>query len=246
MLVWDIETSSIDILHRQYDLTVNTKRFRPEEIQRDWNIFSIAWSYMDDNNVNCLSVSPKNPLNDYEVIKRFHPILMEADVLIGHNSVAFDLKKFNTRAIYYKLPPIPKKHQIDTLKVARSVGKFTSNKLSYLCKYFGINAKDESPDWNKVIEGDVEEHYKMRGYNKNDVISSKELTKVLWPYIPNMPNLSVYSPIKDIEGKTVISCRACNSTNHKKFGFMYTNSGKKQRYVCHDCNSYFIVGGLIK
>jgi hypothetical protein len=246
MLVWDIETSSIDILHRQYDLKVNINRFNPDEVVRDWNIFSVAWSYMDEEKVHCLSVSPRNPLNDYEVIRQFHSVLMEADVLIGHNSVAFDLKKFNTRAIYYKLPPIPKKQQIDTLKIARSIGKFTSNKLSYLCKYFGINAKDESPDWDKVIDGDIEEHYKMRGYNKNDVISSKELTKVLWPYIPNMPNLSVYSPVKDIEGKILLSCKACNSMNYRKAGFQYTNTGKKQRYICNNCGIWFSDGKLIK
>jgi len=78
MLVWDIESSSIDILHRQYDLTVNTKRFRPEEIVRDWNIFSIAWKLIGRDKVSCVSVSSKNPTNDLEVVKMFHSVLMGA------------------------------------------------------------------------------------------------------------------------------------------------------------------------
>lgn len=239
MLVWDIESSSIDILHRQYDLTVNTKRFRPEEIVRDWNIFSIAWKFIGSDTVNCLSVSSKNPTSDYYVVKQFHDVLMEADILIGHNSDAFDLKKYNARAIYHGLAPIPKKQQIDTLKEARKYFKFTSNKLSYLANYLGIDSKDESPDWNKILDGDIDELARMREYNKKDVIVTEQLYHKLTSWMKTHPNVSLYTPVKDIEGKKLLSCPACNSMNYKKDGFNYGKSTKTQRYKCLDCRSLF-------
>lgn len=246
MLVWDIESSSIDILHRQYDLTVNTKRFRPDEIVRDWNIFSIAWKFIGNDRVSCVCVSSKNPTNDYEVVKQFHSILIEADILIGHNSDAFDLKKFNARAIYHGLPPIPKKQQIDTLKEARKYFKFTSNKLSYLADYLGISSKDDSPDWNKILDGDINELATMREYNKKDVIVTEQLYHKLVSWMNTHPNVSIYSPLKDIEGKVILSCPKCNSVNYKRNGYSYGKTGKKQRYQCLDCDGWFMDKKLIK
>lgn len=238
MLVWDIETSSIDILHRQYDLTVNTKRFNPNEIVRDWNILGAAWKLIGHDKVSCVSVSSKNPTNDLEVVKIVHSVLMEVDILIGHNSDAFDLKKFNARAIYHGLPPIPQKQQIDTLKEARKQFKFTSNKLSYLADFLGIYAKDDSPDWNKILLGDAEELAEMRSYNKKDVIVTEQLYFKLLSWMKTHPNVSVYTPIKDIEGKKVGSCHKCNSTNTKQAGKRYTKTRSIQRYKCNDCGSY--------
>ena len=239
MLVWDIETSSIDILHRQYDLTVNTKRFNPNEIVRDWNILGAAWKLIGHDKINCVSVSSKNPTNDLEVVKIVHSVLMEVDILIGHNSDAFDLKKFNARAIYHGLPPIPQKQQIDTLKEARKSFKFTSNKLSYLANFLGIDSKDESPDWNKILSGDAEALAEMRIYNKKDVIVTEQLYQKLVSWMKTHPNVAVYTPIKDIEGNTILSCNKCNSTNIKQAGKRYTKTKTIQRYMCKDCGTYF-------
>jgi len=238
MLVWDIETSSIDILHRQYDLTVNTKRFNPNEIVRDWNILGAAWKLIGHDKVSCVSVSSKNPTNDLEVVKIVHSVLMGADILIGHNSDAFDLKKFNARAIFHGLPPIPQKQQIDTLKEARKSFKFTSNKLSYLANTLGISSKDEAPDWNKILNGDSQELAVMREYNKKDVIVTEQLYFKLLSWMKTHPNVSVYSPIKDIEGKTIKTCHKCNSANVKQAGSRFTKTKQIKRYRCADCNSY--------
>ncbi len=239
MLVWDIESTSIDILHRQYDLTVNTKRFRPDEIVRDWTMLGAAWKFIGNDEIRCISVSPKNPLNDYMVVKYTYEALEQADILIGHNSDAFDLKKFNARAIYYDMKPLPPKQQIDTLKEARKHFKFTSNKLSYLANYLGITSKDESPDWNRILDGDADELSKMREYNKKDVIVTEQLYLKLRGWMKTHPNVSLYTPIKDIEGKKLLSCKVCNSMNYSKYGFHYHKASKTQRYQCLDCKTIF-------
>lgn len=101
ILIYDIETSSIDLLHRQYDLAVKFKRFRPEEIIRDWTILSAAWKYLGQDKVHCVSVSPQNPLNDAAVVHYLHAALQSANILVGHNSDAFDFKKFKSSGRFH-------------------------------------------------------------------------------------------------------------------------------------------------
>lgn len=246
MLFYDVECSDITLQHNQYDLTVKFKRYGPDSIVRDWTMFSGAWKLLGCDKVECVSISPRNPFNDYEVIRRLHKALSDADILIGHNSDAFDLKKFNARAIIYDLPPIGKKQQIDTLKIARKYFKFTSNKLSYLANILKISAKDDSPDWEKVKEGNVDEIRAMREYNKQDVIVTEQLYLKLRSYHDTHPNIPVYSPMKDISGNKLSSCPKCNSLSYKLAGFRYSNAGKYQRCVCHDCGGWFTIGKLIR
>lgn len=247
ILIYDIETTSIDLLHRQYDLGVKFKRFRPEEIVRDWTILSAAWKFLGQDKVHCVSVSPQNPLNDAAVVHHLHAALQSANILVGHNSDAFDFKKFNARAIIYGLPPISPKQTVDTLKLSRKHFKWTSNKLSYIANKLGLPAKDESPDWDKILEGDADELRTMREYNKQDVIVTEQLYLKLRPYHTTHPVIThMEPPIRDVEGFKVISCPKCNSTNYMKQGFKFQKNGKKQQCQCNDCKGWFQIDKLIR
>lgn len=240
MLVFDVETSSIDILHRAYGLKVFKKRFDIEEIQRDWTMLGAAWKWLDDDRVYCISVSPKNPLNDYEIIKRLHEVLDEAEIIIGHNSDSFDLKKFNARALYYGLPPIGKKHTIDTLKIARKNFALTSNKLRYLANFLQLSVqKEESPNWNAILSGDPEALSYMRHYNKIDVVVTEKVYKKLIGWHESHPNLNILNPIKDTAGNPILLCPNCQSPNIQKDGFYFLRNGRYQRHKCSDCGRKF-------
>jgi hypothetical protein len=117
ILLWDIETSTIDLHIRQYDLTSRKGRHHYDTIHRDWNILGAAWKFLGDSSVRCVSVSSQNPTNDEYVVKKLHEVLTGVNILIAHNGDAFDLKKYNARALFYDLPPINHIHTIDTLKV---------------------------------------------------------------------------------------------------------------------------------
>lgn len=239
ILYWDIESTTIDILYRTYDLRVGIKRFDPDTIERDWSILSIAWA-MNDEPVKCIGVSPKNPKNDYEIVRAFHAVLDSADYIVGHNMDSFDLKKFNTRALVYKLPPIGKKNSIDTLKLARKHWKFTSNKLSYIADYLGIEAKDSAPDWNACLAGDADALAYMRKYNKQDVEVTRQLYKRLAPYHITHPDMNVKSPVRDVAGHIVKPvCTVCQSPNTRKRGFEFRRKTKIHTYSCNDCGARF-------
>lgn len=228
----------MDILHTGYDLRVTISRFDQSKIINDWSILSGAWKFLGGE-TRCIGVSPQNPRNDEFVVRKLHEVLMEADILVGHNADAFDLKKFNTRAIFYDLPPIPHKPSIDTLKVARKHFKFSSNKLAYLARFLKVQAKDHSPDWGLVMEGDRAEHDKMREYNKTDVDVTEQVYFKLRPYMTNHPNLNVISPVTDIAGEPVACCPTCQSPDVKRSGYRYTATRKIQRFYCNAHRGWF-------
>jgi DNA polymerase III epsilon subunit-like protein len=229
----------MDILHRTYDLKVYTKRFKPEEIKRDWSIISIAWAFNDEP-AKCMSVSSKSPLNDYEVVKAFHEVLLQADYIVGHNMDAFDLKKFNTRAFFYNLQPLGHIESFDTLKIARKYFKFSSNKLSYVVKYAGLEHKDGSPDWEKVLNGDSDELAYVREYNKKDVEITRQAYHRMKAWEKNHADINVKFPIRDVNGERVRDiCPVCQSSNTFKDGFRVRKTYKQQKHRCHDCYACF-------
>lgn len=207
-----------------------------------------AWKLIDGEQVQCVSVSPKDPLNDYEVVCRLHKALNSADVLIGHNSDNFDIKKFNTRAIQYGLDPIQGKKQIDTLKIARKYFKFTSNKLRYIAQYLGVGEKDESPDWDLILAGDRAEIKRMREYNKQDVVVTEAVYKRLRDWHVTHPDVSTVT--RDIEGVAIDKCPRCDSAHVVKCGTgplikAGQVRGFKQRHKCQDCKKEWR-GNLIR
>jgi DNA polymerase III epsilon subunit-like protein len=239
ILYWDIETSSIDIKYRTYDLSVKIKRFDPETIERDWTMLSVAWAFNDEP-VKCIGVSPKNPLNDYEIVRQFREVLNQADYIVGHNMDAFDLKKFNTRAAFYGLDPIGQKQSIDTLKIARKYFKFTSNTLRYIAKFYNVHEKDNSPDWNACLEGDADALAYMRQYNKQDVEVTRQVYYKMRAWHHMHPNLNVKNPVKDAAGNKVEGiCPSCLSPNTIKDGHAYTKETKRKKWICRDCGNRF-------
>ena len=248
ILFWDIETSTLDLRIRQYDLRSHKGYHHYKNIERDWHILGAAWKWMDSDKTSCISVSSKDPMNDEGVVRKLHEILSEADILVAHNGDAFDVKKFNARALYYGLKPIMHKAQIDTLKEARKSFKITSNALGYLGQFLKIeDAKLESPDWNKILLGDAEELANMRVYNKQDVVLLEKVYFKLRGWMKSHPNLTPYNKIKDVKGNDVQCCKNCGSVDLVRSDKPYylRGSGKRQhRFECLSCGHESL--GMIK
>lgn len=245
ILYFDIETSTLDVLHRTYGLKIHTKYHNYKDIIRDWNIFSAAWKWEGEDKVHCVSVTGKDPTNDYGVVKILRDVLDGADVIIGHNSDRFDLRKFNARAIKHGFMPIGKKTTIDTLKVARKTFDFSSNTLGYLASYLGVGHKENRPDWDAILAGDGEAIAYMRLYNKQDVVVTEQVYKKLRGWHNTHPDMNKTNPIRDTAGHAVLLCPTCQSPNTIKDGFKINLQIKKQRHQCKDCGQRFL-GDLVK
>jgi len=245
-LIWDVECTDIETLVRSYGLRLNIKYLNHKQIQRDWTLLGAAWMDLDDDKPKVISVSPDRPLDDYAVTVKLHEVLSEARVVIGHNVDKFDMKKFNTRAIFYDLPPIPPPLSIDTLKMARKYFAFTSNSLAYLCDFLDVGFKDESPDWAKIIDGCPKELRYMRKYNKQDVIATKAVYLKLRSYHHTHPNMNVPVVREEGTGAPIDVCKHCQSPELKKVQVRYLRSGRARRqYQCKVCHG-FTTTDLIK
>lgn len=237
ILFFDIETTSLDIIHRGYDLRPPKHRFRPESIIRDWTILGAAWAFNDEA-VKCISVSPLNVFDDRAIVGKLHEILSQADIVVGHNSDNFDIKKFNARAIFHGFPPIILGKTYDTLKMARQTMNVSSRKLSFLLNYLKLPGKDESPDWDLILAGDREELAKMREYNRADVVGVRNLYKAIRPWVKQKGHdLNVYVDRQMSAGHTFCPC--CGSAKVVKRGMRISRRHKAQALSCKDCGRWF-------
>ena len=96
----------------------------------------------------------------------------QADAVLAHNSLGFDAKVVNARALYNNFPPMPKVKILDTLALAKKHLKLPSNKLDSIGEFLGLGRKLSTNGislWRKVQEGDTEAMNRMVTYCEQDV-----------------------------------------------------------------------------
>ena len=172
--------------------------------------------------------------DDKPLVRDLWMLLNEADVVIAHNGDRFDIKKINARLAVHGFPPPSPFKTIDTLKIARNVFKFDSNKLDNLGRYLHEGRKLPNTGaalWRGCRDGDRKSWRTMRRYNPQDVELLWRVYKRLRPWAKSHPNLSLYD---DRPG-----CPVCRSRRVKKEGFKYTIKTKRQQFKCLDCNHWF-------
>ena len=101
---------------------------------QEWYIlcFSYKWEGQKKTQVvslNDFDLYSEDLENDLNVVHKLWELLDEADIVIGNNSVAFDIKKANARFAYHNLGPTRHYQTVDTLKIARRYFKFNSNSI---------------------------------------------------------------------------------------------------------------------
>ncbi len=236
ILHYDVETSLMSV----YTFGLFKQDIAIDNIIDDWFMICAAWQWDNERTIHSVSVLDdtkrfrNNHKDDYHVISKLYEALKEADIIVGHNADAFDLKKFNARAILHGFAPLPPKRSVDTLKVARRNFKFTSNKLDYITRYLGIGSKMSNPSglWRRATEGNVKAIKHMVKYNKVDVKELKNIYRKLLPFINNHPNLGLYS---DEERPT---CPKCGGVHLIKQGTKTTATRVYQQYSCKSCGGW--------
>lgn len=175
-------------------------------------------------------------MDDKKLLEQVHGLLDEADIVVSHNGVDFDLKKLNARFIYHGMkPPSPYKI-IDTKREVKKVAAFSSNKLDWLSQQLEIGKKLEHegwPMWRGCMNGDPRMWKKMKRYNKHDVKLLGELYAALAPWI-KQPNAGMWA--KDNE--VVCPNPACGSDKIQRRGLQRQKTRMYIRYVCTECGSW--------
>ena len=234
-LMWDIETAYM--IAEVFSLYPDA--IAPAQILKDWYVFCGSWKWEGTKKVEGVSLldTPKlfkkDKSNDYHVIKTLHSVLKDADCLVAHNGDKFDLKKFNTRAIFHGLDPLPHIKTIDTLKIAKKYFKFSSNRLDYLAKFLGYKGKLTTPAglWRSCMEGDESSLKHMLRYNKVDIQLLEFVYKKFKPFLRQADRLN-----KNLFGGK--GCPSCGSSKIYGNGTRTTLTRVYRRFRCDDCGAH--------
>lgn len=228
ILLLDIETAP----NKVYAWGLWDQNIYIDQIQEPGYTMCWAAKWLGDKKVIFDSINDSKPK---DMLKHIWGFIDEADAVIHYNGTKFDMPTLNKEFITHGLDkPAPYK-QIDLLRTARSQFKFPSNKLDYVTKYLGLEGKHEHKGmalWKGCMEGDQKSWAIMKRYNIQDVKILEDLYWKLQPWIPNHPNVALYS------GNTEHSCTKCGSSNVQKRGQYFTNTMSYQRYRCNDCGSW--------
>ena len=240
IVTWDIETTPLKI--EGYMFNIWNQNIPPSFIKEPSTIICAAWRELGKKKVEIASIGDDpqaykdNPHNDRLVVEALYEMIMDADMLVGHNSRGFDLKSLQARGLAHGLGPLPEVPHVDTYLAAKKYFRLASNKLSYAAQMYLDNAgKDKMvrEDWDQIVYNSSDKHLrKMERYNKQDVRISEELYEVFRPYIRDHPNLNM---ITDYVGH---ACPNCGSDEVQKRGHHITRAGRYQRYQCQSCGAW--------
>jgi hypothetical protein len=203
-----------------------------DQIIQDTCLLGWAGKYLNESKMysDILTSEEAKARDDKRLAISCWDFLSQADVIIGHNFVAFDDKMINTAYLKHNLPPL--KHTvIDTLLIARQNFRFSSNKLKFINQKLGIRNKIDNsgfPLWSACSNGDSKALKTMQSYNEGDILATEELYYKVRPYVRNF-NIALYNETTDY------ICPVCGSKNLTKEGFYYTSAGKWESVRCQDC-----------
>ena len=148
-----------------------------DRIIQDWSVICWSAKWLGEGDVISSFVDTGFAGTvERDVVSMMWKLLDEADVVVAHNAKRFDVPKMNAKFIEYGLKePSPYK-VVDTLAIAKSRFKFTSNKLDYITQLFGHEGKHETNFqlWVDCMKGDREALMRMVEYFEKDV---RELEK---------------------------------------------------------------------
>lgn len=203
------------------------------------SIICFGYKYLGDKEASCINAWDfpgweYSTNDDGELVAAAYEILKDADAIVTHNGKRFDLKFFNSRAVYHGFAPLPKIPHIDTCTLSRSNLFLFNNRLNTVAKYLGVEEKMDNGGWELWIDVQKRDPGAMEimtEYCKQDVEVLEQVFMKMRPFINNLPNHNIFG-----EGDKHV-CPTCGSSHVHKHGFKRTKTQTYQRYLCQDCGS---------
>jgi DNA polymerase III epsilon subunit-like protein len=205
-------------------------------VQSEW--FMLTWSakWLFEDKIMTGKLTSKEALNedDSRITKAMWELFDEADVVIAHNAIRFDVKKLNTRFLLHGLSSPSHYQVIDTLVHARKRFSLISNKLDYLARFLGLEGKLQHGGfitWKKCLEGDEEAFNEMEEYNIQDVRVLEEVYLKMRAWIKPHPNMGLF--VAD----DITCCPTCGSSDMTQEGSYSTYVNTYDTHRCNSCGS---------
>lgn len=206
------------------------------------SILCFGWKILgsDEAEVKCAWEFPgfaQSVNDDRELVAYAREILSSADAIITQNGRRFDVPVLQTRLLKHEMELLdPKILHIDTKTASRGKLSFSSNSLNNLGRFLLDEMKMDHEGWSmwvKIVKHrDPEAMQIMKRYCEQDVRLLEKLYKKLRPYLTQIPNHNLFSPLKEK------SCPRCGSSRLRSEGKRHTLTRSYRRYICQDCRSY--------
>ena len=235
ILLYDIETAPL------LSYTWGLYETNVIKVVKDWNMLSFAYKWYGGKKTHVKALPDyknykKDMSDDSALVKDLWDLFNEADIIIGHNSDRFDIRKTNARFIKHGLLPPPPHKTIDTLKLARKYFKFDSNHLTDIGKFLDIGEKVQTGGfalWEGCMAGDKKSWKTMIKYNRQDVVLLEKIYEKMRPWMHNHPAVLDRARIDDNDPH----CLVCGSDKVQRRGWGRTTANKYQRYQC-ECGKW--------
>lgn len=209
-------------------------------VQADWYILTAAWKWLGERTVSSVKLPDyllyaEDPTNDKSLVGELAHLFDEADLVVGHNSVAFDTPKVQTRMLIHDINPPAPFREVDTCKLARKHFAFASNRLNDLCRQLGIGGKMPHAGfdtWLGCMNGDPKMWALMERYNRQDVVLLEQLYLKLRAWDQKAPNLAAISGKKD-------ACPKCGAQVKMLIrGYRTFSATRRVQVQCPNCRGY--------
>ena len=192
------------------------------------HLLTASWAMNDDEPVG-VRLTPEDVKtgNDLEVVVKLIEAINSCDVVVTFNGKKFDVKKLNTRALYWGLPPVAIPRHIDLMQDAKRLFKFPSNSMQNISQYLGEDGKINTGGsrlWQRCAEYDNYEVcdaalQEMLEYNLQDINATRDLHKRFMGWSKNTPNIGTITKKvrgKDLKEDTELLCVHCGSSGVSK------------------------------
>lgn len=202
-------------------------------------ILCSSWRWLGQSKTQSIYLTPKEVLakDDSRIVAKLFELYEEADAVLAHNSLGFDHKVVQARAIFNNFPPLPQVKVLDTLQLVRKYLKLPSNRLDAIGEFFGLGRKVSTGGislWRKVQEGDVQAMKDMVTYCEQDVdllydiyLRTRQLGRAGSDF-----NAALY--YDDDQTR----CRVCGSTDVEHTGRNVTTSVSVFEEIrCNECGA---------
>lgn len=227
ILLFDLETApTTAYVWGRFDQTVAQKQVINEGYILT---YSAKWLGEDTILSNRITVAG----DDSSLVKELAELMNQADVVVAHNALKFDVPLLKTRMVQLGLEPLLPSKIVDTLRIAKAEFRFPSNSLDNIAAYLGLPRKQSHSGfelWTRCMAMEEDAFTEMLEYNIQDVVVLEELYLKLRAWSKTHPNMSLHSVDKKVR------CVCCGSTDLEQVDKLFmTGTSAYNVLVCNDC-----------
>lgn len=175
----------------------------------------------------------EQPDDPWHVARTVWQWLDEADIAVGFNHKAADLRWLRTDWLQAGLPMPSPWRDCDLYVIARSAFSFESKSLQHLCERLGLPVKAgkyNATEAKAALLADGPERRRLVRYSRQDARLNLAVMERLRPYLYGM-NFGLYA---EDEARV---CVNCGSDRLEPAGWAATAVTRYPSYRCQDCQS---------